>query len=304
MFQPIASSSALAALLVSLAATAQPPLTGRVSPRSIVLTGQAGEAPLLSLALGTVTVLLFDAPLVRESVEVEGRSRFAVVDVGDRTVTLSPAVALGPTDRLALRVTYREGFPASAVFLLSGQPGVVDEVVSISRPQQPGEACRAELAATRDRCETLSQELEALKAQPPTLSPAAVALSGVLGSADLMWRRLQLEDTDSRDGLVIQGGSVLGAPTWSVVVLDVSNTRGALWTPAWAEVTSQAGGAPRRARAVLSAQAVVPAGAAEKVAIEVEMPKRKPQARLTGPHTLRVCNDDGSRCLSVSKVNL
>jgi hypothetical protein len=60
---------------------------------------------------------------VRESVEVEGRARFAVVDVGDRSVTLSPAVPLRPGERLALRLTYREGFPSSVVFLLTGRGG-------------------------------------------------------------------------------------------------------------------------------------------------------------------------------------
>ena len=304
MLQPIAPSFALAGLLVSLTATAQATPPGRAAPRSIVLTGHAGEAPLLSLAPGTVTVLLFDAPLVRESVEVEGRDRFAAVVVGDLTLTLSPAVALGPTERLALRITYREGFPASAVFLLTGKPGEVDEVVSVSRPQQPGEACRLELAATHERCEALRQELEALKARPPLRSPAAVALAGVVDDQGLLWRRLQVVALKPHDGLLTEMSEGLGATTWSVVVLQVRNTDGAPWTPAWAEVIPVAGGAPRRARAVLSEQAILPPGASMKVAVEVEMPWRMPNTWLSAPHALRVCNGDGSQCLSVPQVSL
>jgi hypothetical protein len=99
--------------MVGLTATAQAAPPGRSAPRSVVLTGKAGESPLISVAPGTFTLIILDAPLVRESVEVEGRARFAVVDVGDRTVTLSPTGALGPAERLALRITYREGFPSN-----------------------------------------------------------------------------------------------------------------------------------------------------------------------------------------------
>jgi hypothetical protein len=41
------------------------------------------------------------------------------------------------------------------------------------------------------------------------------------------------------------------------------------------------------------------------VAVEVEMPMREePEDWLSAPHTVRVCNGDGSRCLSVPKVTL
>ena len=96
MLRPFAPPLALASLLVGFAATAQAAPAGRSAPRSVVLMGKAGESPLLYLAPGSFTLIILDAPVVRESVEVEGRARFAVVDVGDRTVTLSPTVALDP----------------------------------------------------------------------------------------------------------------------------------------------------------------------------------------------------------------
>jgi hypothetical protein len=87
------------------------------------------------------------------------------------------------------------------------------------------------------------------------------------------------------------------------VVLEVSNT-GEPWVPAWAEVTPAAGGEPRRARAVLPVQATIPPGGAVSVAVEVEMPVREPEEWLRAPHSLRVCNEDGSRCLFVPEVDL
>ncbi|HYH98653.1 DUF2381 family protein, partial [Hyalangium sp.] len=258
MLRPFAPPFALASLMVGLTALAQAAPSGRSAPRAILLTGKVGESPLISVAPGTFTLIILDAPLVRESIEVEGRARFAVVDVGVRTVTLSPTAALGPAERLALRVTYREGFPSSVVFLLTGQPGAVDDVVNVSRPQQTVEACRVELSASRERCAAQSKELEELKARPPALSPAAVALAGFVDDDGMRGKDFLPECRTVRGELRLVECKGLGGKTWSVVVLEVSNTGGEPWVPAWAEVTPAAGGEPRRARAVLTGQAPLP----------------------------------------------
>ena len=304
MLQPFAPLPAIATLLMGLAAMAQATPAGRAAPRSIVLTGKAGESPLIHLAPGSVTLLLLDAPIVREAVEVEGRARFAVVDVGDRTLTLSPAVALGPEERLALRVTYREGFPASAVFLLSGPVGAVDEVVNVSRPRQTGEACLAELAATRERCETRGRELEALKARPSTVSPAAMPLAGFVDQTGLRGKPFTTGCTDPSGEVRPFHCWGLGGATWSVVVLDVRNTGDEPWAPAWAEVRPTNGGDPRRARAVLSAPATFLPGSSGRVAVELEMPARHSREWLSALHTLRVCDREGNRCLFAPQVGL
>lgn len=301
MLRPFAPSLALASLLVSFTAAAQATPAGR----SVVLMGKAGESPLIYLAPGTVTAILLDAPIRRESIQVEGRARFAVFEVGDQGVTLSPSVALGTGERLALRVTYREGSPASVVFLLTEQPGKADGLVNVSRPQQTFEACRVELSATRERCEAQAKELEALKARPAALSPAAVALAGFVDKQGMRGAGFRQACSYAR-GVELRPVACwgLGGATWSVVVLEVSNTGGEPWAPAWAEVTPE-GGEPRRARALLSGQATIPPGRAVSVAVEVEMPAREePEEWLEAPHTVRVCDGDGSRCLSVPKVTL
>ncbi len=301
MLRPFTPHFALASLLVGLTATAQAAPAGR----SLVLTGKAGEFPLIYLAPSVVTMIRLDARIIPESVQVEGRAWFAVVEVGEQSVTLSPAVTLGPGERLALRVTYREGSPASVVFLLTGQPGTADGLVNVSRPQQTFEACRVELSATRERCEAQAKELEALKARPAALSPAAVALASFVNDKGMRGEGFNKGCYATRGGElrpVLCWG--LGGETWSVVVLEVSNTGGEPWAPEWAEVTPK-GGEPRRARAVLSAQATIPPGGVVSMAVEVEMPAREePGEWLRAPHTVRVCNGDGSRCLSVPQVTL
>jgi uncharacterized protein (TIGR02268 family) len=301
LLRPYFSPFALASLLVSLAATAQAAPAGR----SVVLTGKAGESPLLYLAPGSLTVILLDAPIVRESVQVEGRARFAKVDPGDQWITLAlGAQPLGPEERLALRFTYREGFPSSVVFLLTGQPGEVDTVVNVSRLPQTVEACRVELSATRERCEAQAKELEKLKAKPLAVSPAAVALAGLVDALGMRAEEFQQACLEVKGAFGAAQCRGLGASTWTVVVLEVSNSGAEPWAPAWAEVTPAAGGEPRRARAVLSGQAAVPPGGAVSVAVEVEMPVRKVSEWLRALHTLRVCDAAGSRCLSVSSVKL
>jgi uncharacterized protein (TIGR02268 family) len=297
LLQTSFSPFALASLLVGLAATAQ------AAPRSVVLTGKAGESHLIYLAPDTVTNILLGAQIVRESVEVEGRARLAIVDVGDFSITLSPKVPLKSTEQLAVRVSFREGSPASVVFFLTGHASEADTVVSVSRPQQPLEGCPVELSATRERCEAQSQELEALRARPPSASPAAVALAGLVNEEGVRVRNIR-GCSDVKGGFRAAECKVLAASTWVVVVLEVRNTGAEPWTPAWAEFTPAAGGEPRRARTVLAGQASIPLGGTVSVSVEVEMPAREPEEWLRTLHTLRVCDAAGRRCLSLPKVKL
>ncbi|WP_224248632.1 DUF2381 family protein [Hyalangium gracile] len=304
MLLPSLPPFASASLLVGLAAMALAAPAGAASPRSIVLLGNAGEAPLLYLSPDVPTLILLDAPIVRESVQVEGRARFARVDPSNEGITLLLAMPLGPRERLALRFTYREGSPQSVIFLLTGQPGTVDTVVNVRRPQQAVEACHVELAATRERCDAQAKELEEWKARPPVVSPAAVALAGLVNADGVQVGNSWEACREWEGGFRAARCQGLAASTWTVIVFEGNNLGEEAWAPAWAEVTPAAGGAPRRARAVLSGQAPIPPGGTVRVAVEVEMPARKPEAWLQQPHSLRVCTADGSRCLSAPLVRL
>ncbi|WP_281247993.1 DUF2381 family protein [Stigmatella erecta] len=304
MLQPCIFPFALVALLMDLPAAAQAAPVEDLAPRSIVLTGKAGESPLLYLAPGAFTFILLDAPILRESVQVEDRARFARVDPSDQGITLALGEPLGPTERLTLRFTYREGFPSSAVFLLTGRAGEADTVVNVSRPPQTMEACRVELSVTRERCETQRQELEALRARSLTVSPAAVALAELVDKEGMKAENSKESCLNARGELRPAQCRALGASTWTVLVLEVSNGGESPWAPVWAEVAPVSGGGPRRARAVISRQATILPGEKVSVAVEVEMPVRESQEWLREPHALRLCDAAGSRCLSLSRVKL
>jgi len=304
LFQPCFPPWTRICLLVCLASTAGATPAVLAPPRPVVLTGKPGEAPLIYLAPGSFTLILLDAPIVRESVQVEGRGRFARVDPSEQGITLALAGPLKPTERLALRFTYREGFPSSAVLLLTGHPEKLDSMVSVSRPPQTLEACQVELSSQRERCEAQRQELEALKARPNTMDPAAVGLSewGDRTKLELIDFKGQCEDALGE----IRPSQCRGfrTATWSVAVFEVTNSGSEPWTPAWAEFTPREGGPSRRAHQVLSRQASIPPGGMVGVAVEVQLLTRSREERIRKPRILRVCDAAGSRCLSIANVEL
>jgi uncharacterized protein (TIGR02268 family) len=290
---------ALASLLVGMTAAGQPAPVSRALPRSVVLTGRPGEPPEVRVAPGFSTLLRFDARMIRESVEVEGRARFAIVDPGDQTLTLEPAVALGPQERVVVRVTFREGAPASAMFVLVPPTSEVDTLISVSRPPQSVAACQAEWVATHERCEALARELEA---PSRAASPAALVLAGLLDAGGMRGRSL-LGCDESKGDLRTKDCVRLRASEWAVVALTVRNAGKETWAPVKAELRPTAGGEPRTVRALLPLQATIAPGAAVRVAVEVEMPRRKWETWLTESHALTVC-DAAGLCLSFVNVEL
>jgi uncharacterized protein (TIGR02268 family) len=100
----------------------------------------------IRVAAGIATTLVFNAAIDRASVEVEGqRTRFRLVDVGERTLFLEPLVPPGDGERLGVRVRYKDGAsPASAVFALVSHPTVVDTRVDVARVQPTPEALAAD----------------------------------------------------------------------------------------------------------------------------------------------------------------
>lgn len=85
----------LALLLGGPAAAQLPTLARQRQDRRVSLPSTSDElATEIRLAAGNLTTLLFDALLDRDSLEVD-RTRFKLVDVGERSINLVPATELG-----------------------------------------------------------------------------------------------------------------------------------------------------------------------------------------------------------------
>jgi uncharacterized protein (TIGR02268 family) len=165
--------------------------------------------PEVRVAVGIATLLLFDAPIDRASVDVEGRAtRFRWVDVGERTLVLEPLVPPGDGERLGVRVRYKDGgSPAYATFALVSHPTGVDTRVDVVRVQIALETLAAELA----RCEAAG--------------PANLVLSGRLGVAGVQARRIKIIE-DVQAGMWLKEATGYRAGTWALVALLVHNLPG------------------------------------------------------------------------------
>jgi uncharacterized protein (TIGR02268 family) len=155
-------------------AHAQTPAISRsASARPIELTAEpSSEAPEVFISPGKSTTLTFDSELLRtggggDTVELEKRESFALVDSGGTVLRLIPSDRLKPGDRVRMKVQFKErAAPSGAVFILVVRASEAERVVEVYRnvrsvesyQQETREAraetaqCRAALARTQAEC--------------------------------------------------------------------------------------------------------------------------------------------------------
>ncbi|MBZ4336418.1 DUF2381 family protein [Corallococcus sp. AS-1-12] len=283
--------------MLGTAVPAQPaPASRERQERRISLPDSASEpVPELHVATGAVTLLLFDAPLDRASVELEGRERFRLVDIGERILALEPAADLGPGERLGLRVRYSDGArPEQAVFVLVTHQSEVDVRIQVFRRAQSIPALQAELAAVR-------AELAALRAHTEASSPAVITLLGVLDENGVAARKVELQPMkEMQFSLHVVDGFSLRAPTWGVVSVEVKNHGKTPWTPTEARLTRSTGGARVPVRGVRMKQPQIGPGEVGTVVVETEMPVEDAVTLFR----LEVVDATGARPLLVPRVAL
>lgn len=260
-------------MLRSIAAPAQSlPVARERHERRMALSGDAtAPVPELRIAAGLATLLFFDAPLDRGTMELEGRSRFRLVDVGERILALEPLEDLGPAERLVLRVRYADGdSPAQGVFALVSHPSEVDARVEVFRRRDSVEALRAELADVRAQLAARTQELRAIRARGDASGPVGLVMAGLVDEAGVHGSRLRSRDTTSgTSGLDAQEVIAFQASSWSVLSLIVRNRGATPWTAVTARFRSAASGARIDAGSVRMSEPIIAPGASGRVFIEV-----------------------------------
>lgn len=199
------------------AAVAAPGVSSRErQERRLVLSElRPGEVPRVHVAPGVSTLLLFDAEL--GAVSLEGRGRFARVEVAGRALVLRPAEALEAGERLRLEVTFADGLaPARAVFALVTDPERVDGEVEVERRPRTAEELQAELDTLRAHCGASAL--------------AQLALWGRLGRESLRSGGFMGRYTGR--GVVVETPWVHLSSNKRVLLLQVRNPEGAApWAP-------------------------------------------------------------------------
>jgi uncharacterized protein (TIGR02268 family) len=247
--------------------------------------------PEVGVAADVLTLFVFDAPIERASVEVEGRAtRFRLVDPGESTLTLQPAMGLGAEEKLLVRVRYRDGAsPAYATFALVSHPTWVDKEVEVVRRPRSVEALEA---ALREK----EAELAALRVAS---GPAGLAFSGRLDLKGVLARRID-ERVGIQSGLKVMDGAAYRASSWALAVVLVHNLSGQQpWEPSGARLTRE-DGTSVKVRAVDMNKARLGPGEEGLVAVETEAPDWKAGTALR----LELVDKTGGRRLLIPKVEL
>ncbi|MCP3098229.1 DUF2381 family protein [Myxococcus sp. K15C18031901] len=272
MLRPVA----ILFLLLGVTASAQPvPAARERQERRVTSSSSPAEpVPELRVAAGVATLVLFDASLERSALELEGRERFRIVDVGERTLVLEPSVDLGAGERLGLRVRYADGSaPERGAFVLVTAPAAVDSRVEVFRRRDSVEALQAELAEARSRLAAQDVELRALRARNAATGPVGMVMSSLLNDRGVHTHRIRPKSTKHRaDALIAEGGASFRAETWAVVSVTVRNNGQQPWSPRLARVVNARSGVAVRVIGVHAEPAQVAPGDVGLVVVETESP--------------------------------
>jgi len=244
------------------------------------------------VATKVTTYLRFNAPIDGASLEVEGRAaHFKLVDPGEHTLALEPAVEPKPGKRLLVRVRYKDGAtPTHATFALVSHPSLVDKEVEVVRRPRTLEAVEAALAEKE-------AELAALKAMS---GPAGLVFSGRLTLAGVKAHRIEQVSDSVERGLKMARGEAYRAESWALAVVRVHNLPGQTpWELGEARLT-RADGTSVKVRAVAMNKARLAPGEEGLVAVETEAPFWKVGEVLR----LELLDKSGSRSLSIPEVKL
>ncbi|XXF78972.1 DUF2381 family protein [Myxococcaceae bacterium GXIMD 01537] len=161
------SSAFLALVLFSGPAAAQSSAaaSSRAGIRRVELRAEpAGDVPEVRVSPELSTTFLFDSEL--QGVELEGRDRFQLVDIGQATLRLVPSAHVEAGTPLRLKVYFKDGaVPANAAFMLVTHPAQPESLVEVYRQKRTLESYRQEAKEAREEASQCREESERLHAE-------------------------------------------------------------------------------------------------------------------------------------------
>jgi uncharacterized protein (TIGR02268 family) len=135
--------------------------------RHVELSAEPQEdAPQVCVSPGQTTLLDFDGAFEPESVALEGKERFALVDPARSTLKLVPSEQLRPGERLRLTVRFPgTSAPAGATLLLVVHAAVAAPLVYVHRQPREADSYRQELAVAKEEARQCHEENARLRAE-------------------------------------------------------------------------------------------------------------------------------------------
>ncbi|MFP2899840.1 DUF2381 family protein [Corallococcus sp. 4LFB] len=292
----------LALLLGGSAAVAQQEVSASVpGARRIELTPEGtGNVSEVTVSPGLSTMLLFDSELQREAVELEGRQRFSLIDVGQATLRLVPSANATPGERFKLVVRFRDGSaPSSAVFLLKVHPAKAEATIEVYREQRTMESYQQEIRDARAEVLRCQEELARMRAEhkapggmPGLLVNGGLDPHGVSGQA----LTKTVAKTAANELAVPFVNSYRSSKLATVDVWVDVKTGTLPWTAEGATLKGRSGEALKILQ-VWQSEPVLP-GTRGRVIVEAEAPA----AAVQGPFSLKLWEADGPRSITLGNV--
>ncbi len=293
-------------VLMTVPARAQPTAEDwqAVGVRRIELRAEAsGEAHTVRIRPRLTTTLLFDTPLRRGGVELEGSERFKLValDEAAQVLTLMPPLASLPGERLKLTVRFADGAaPASATFWLEVHPAWAEQQVEVYRHPRPVESYQQEAREQREHAQRCEAELTRARAERQGPGGFAGLLDAGWVVEDRGVGALRVTKTTTpRPGEVLKVKQAYSyrAAGQVAVALELSNTEAQPWTAEGAELVGPRG---ERLR-VLRVWQPTPALPGESARVIVEAEGWDADTR--GTFVLRLHEAGGARTVTLRGVS-
>ncbi|WP_043321600.1 DUF2381 family protein [Corallococcus coralloides] len=289
--------------LLGTAAVAQPDVSSSVpSSRRIELRPEGAEViSEVMISPGLSTMLLFDSELQREGIELEGRQRFSLVDVGQATLRLMPTASATPGERFKLLVRFRNGAaPATAVFSLKVHPAKAEATIEVYREQRTVETyqqeirdARAELLRCKEELTRMVSDHEVPGGLTGILIHDALDPGGVTGQ--VLTRAV---GKTAANGLGATAINSYRSSKLVAVDVRIGVKIGTLpWTAEGATLKGRSGQELKVLR-VWQAMPILPGGPEGRVIVEAEAPA----ATVQGPFSLKLWEADGPRSITLGNV--
>ncbi|WP_367303425.1 DUF2381 family protein [Corallococcus exiguus] len=292
----------LGLLLASGASVAQPEASASSpSARRIELTPDDGlSAPEIAISTGLSTILVFDSDMTHDEVELEGRDRFELVDVGRTTLRLVPSSHVTAGEKFRLIVRFRDGAaPGRASFLLRVHPAKAEPLIEVYRGkrtietyQQEARELRAELMRYQGEIARLVAEQDAPGGLAGLVSSGALDEHGVTG-------RVVTKDVAQAAGNALEATSVKSYRSAKGVAVEIQLVvkAGALpWVANGATLRGKAGAELKVLR--LWQQGPIPVGEFGLVVVEADAPSVAAQ----GAFSLKLWEAAGPRVITLGNV--
>nr|WP_217279326.1 DUF2381 family protein [Corallococcus exiguus] len=257
-------------------------------------------APEIAISSGLSTALFFDSDLMRDSVELEGRDRFTLVDVGQATIRLVPSSRVAPGERFRLVVRFRDGAaPLSAFFFLRIHPAKAESLIEVYRGkrtietyQQEAREAHAELL----RCQNENARLMADHDAPGGL--AGLISTGGMDERGVVGRVVTLEFSQV-SGSDLTASYITSYRSTTGVAVDVKMDVKAGAQPWLAKGATLKGKAGVELKVIRVWQRMpIPGGNVGRVVVEAEASPETTR----GPFALKLWEEDGPRTVVFGNV--